>query len=131
MSMRSYAAEGYGLIINEELFDIIKKKAIEEDPETADMEMYDLFEHLFGYVSCYGDCEGEFLKLDSWETQGDFCADEEFYILDLDKYPSIFKTAYSSMDEVVAEIKGKAGKYLPEDFDYEKHIAHFVGTYFG
>lgn len=56
---------------------------------------------------------------------------DRIYYIQVSSYPTLFKPAYKSMDELIAEFKEKVGEYLPEDFDYRSNIRHIVGTYFG
>lgn len=45
--------------------------------------------------------------------------------------PDVYKTAYSSVDEVVAEFRELLGKYMPENFDWKIHIGYFSIADFG
>ena len=60
-----------------------------------------------------------------------YYSDDTIYFLPLVNYPGLFSAPYKDMAEVVAEMKERIGKYLPEDFDYIADIRHIIGTYFG
>lgn len=56
--------------------------------------------------------------------------DEAFYHIPLSRELTLFSAAYSSIEEVINEIKEKTDGLLPEDFDYRHNICHFVGSTF-
>lgn len=51
--------------------------------------------------------------------------------LPLKKRISLFEATYDGFDEIVEEIKGEIGDYLPKDFDYRQNIFFICGTYYG
>lgn len=55
---------------------------------------------------------------------------EALYMIRIAREPSLFHAAYSSPDELVEEYKDLLGKYLPEDFDWWRHIVTAYGTYY-
>ena len=57
--------------------------------------------------------------------------DDTIYYVPTKNYGTLFKAAYANMEELESEFRNKFNKYLPDDFDYRKHICHIVGTYFG
>lgn len=56
--------------------------------------------------------------------------DESFYHIPLSRELSLFGAAYSSIEEVINEVKEKTNGLLPEDFDYRLNVCHFVGSTF-
>ena len=87
-----------------------------------------------GLVEYIGNFTGDATVIDDngkdmYEDYESYDADTIYYVA-TEKFPSLFKTAYSSMDELESEFKNKFNRYFPEDFDYRKHICHIVGTYF-
>jgi len=57
--------------------------------------------------------------------------EEEVYCYQLGQFPQLFKAAYNSLDEIVAEIKKEIGHLLPDNYDIAKHIYYVEGVYFG
>lgn len=53
------------------------------------------------------------------------------YYVPTKNYGTLFKAAYANMEELESEFRTKFNKYLPDDFDYRKHIRHIIGTYYG
>lgn len=58
-------------------------------------------------------------------------SDETIIYANVQKWSTLFKAAYSSMSEIVDEMKKNYGMYLPCDFDYKSNIRKIVGTYYG
>lgn len=136
MSMRDYAVDDYGLILDEEVVKIIVSKALDKtdcDDNTDCDWLYELYDN--GFCEYISEFTGEAQEVDSngfyWggESKG-YCNDVIAYV-QASNYPTLFKRAYSNMDELVEEFKNKIGEYLPEDFDYRSRIRHICGTYCG
>lgn len=134
MSMRDYAVDDYGLVLDKEVMKIILSKLeIEPLDEDADLS-YILYDE--GICECIGEFTGEAQRIND-DGYFDFSRDYESYRGDsiayvpLAKYPTLFKRAYFSMEEIIDEFKSKLGEYLPEDFDYRSRICHICGTYYG
>lgn len=132
MSMRYYTYEAYGLVLSEDTMKLICEKAFAEDPVEDGDYGFALYEA--GICELVGDFTGELSTItdegrDIW-GKAETIDDSLFYI-PVKKYPSLFKTAYNNMDELVAEFKEALGEYLPADFDYRSNIRHIVGTTFG
>lgn len=51
--------------------------------------------------------------------------------LPLKRGVSLFQATYKNIEEIVNEIKGEIGNYLPEDFNYKQNIVFICGTYYG
>lgn len=134
MSMRDYPVDDYGLLLTDEMAKIIALKAldeIDEDEEDYGDLLYD--EGLCEYI---GEFTGEAIYIeddgtDDWRRSGKYYSGDRIYYVNSSNYPTLFKAAYSNMDELIEEFKSNIGKYLPEDFDYRANIRHIVGTYFG
>ena len=132
MSMRTYAYEDYGLVLTEETMKLICKMAFADDPVEYEYGMA-LYEA--DICACVGNFTGELFPItdegkDNWD-RSETNDDDYVYYVPVEKYPSLFKTAYNNMDELVAELKESLGEYLPADFDYRSNIRHIVGTTWG
>lgn len=136
MSMRDYAVDDYGLVLDDETVHLIASKVFdnytEDDGEHGNWK-YDLYEE--GICEYISDFTGETQQVD--ENGGYWWGNSESYSYDVivyvqaSCYPTLFKKAYNNMDELIDEFKGKLGQYLPEDFDYKSRICHISGTYYG
>lgn len=137
MSMRDYAVDDYGLLLDMETVKMIAAKVIDDYTETEDpmcVWAYELYDHgICEYISEFtGEAQelsdnGLFSWLDNYKS---YNCDIIAYV-PLKKYPTLFKRAYSDMEEIIEELKSKVGEYLPEDFDYRRNICHICGTYYG
>lgn len=137
MSMRDYPVYDYGLILDEEAIKHIAKRIFSDFSEDEDIfscwgfELYS--EGLCEYVANFTG-EAQAVNEDGIVERGcDHIAyyDEEIVYVPMDKYPFLFKKAYGSFTDIIKELKGKVGQYLPENFDYRNNIRHIVGTYYG
>ena len=137
MSMREYVTTGKGLVIPEKLIEYVIKHSENFNEEYYGKEYYDFFSD-YGTLGgkniiSFIECSGDFFDLDEREDryiEEDIDMDT-FYIIEIDKYPSLYKQAYNNIDEIVEEYKKAVGKYFPEDFDYKKYLVTFIGTYWG
>ena len=133
MSMRYYAYEDYGLILHDETIKILCEKVFANEPSEEEDDGFSLYDaEICQMASSF---TGEAYPIrdnggDDWDRSETYYDDSVFYI-PVEKYPTLFKTAYKDMDEMVAEFKDKIGEYLPEDFDYRSNIRHIVGTTWG
>ena len=134
MSMRDYAVDDYGLLLDEETMKtIISKLNVErlDEDESLGYILYD--EGIGEYISEFtGEAQpindnGHF---DWYKDCESYRGDSIAYVL-LAQYPTLFKRAYENMEEIIDEFKNEIGKYLPEDFDYRSRIRHICGTYCG
>ena len=135
MSMRDYAVDDYGLVLDEETVKLIASKVIDdytENERVVDLAYYLYEKGVCEYISEFtGEAQeigeqGLYFGGDSKEYNGDIIA-----YVQATNYPTLFRKAYNNMDEIVEEFKNKVGEYLPEDFDYRSRIRHICGTYFG
>lgn len=137
MSMRDYAVDDYGLVLDGEIMNVIASKVFDDFTEDGSMcgdwgwELYELgiCEYIVdftGEAQIIGD-DGYFI----WGGDYEGYSGEALCYVPLNKYPTLFKKAYNSMDEIVDEFKLKIGEYLTEDFDYKSRICHICGTYYG
>lgn len=139
MSMRAYATDDYGLVLDEKAMkEICRRKFSDEftEEEFASDElawMVDAADSLD--ITAIGDLTGEAFELTGdgetlWGTSKPIGCGTAF-LVGLSKYPRLCDRAYQSMDEAIDEIKRKIGQYLPDDFDYEGNMKHIIGTYYG
>ena len=137
MSTRAYAVNDYGLVMTRDMLKAICKKYFTEFTEKEYDEDENSFNEVLwdaGLVEHIGNFTGDATVIDDngndmYEDYEAYDADTIYYVA-TQKFPSLFKTSYSSMDELESEFKNKFNSYFPDDFDYRKHICHIVGTYF-
>lgn len=138
MSMRDYAVNDYGLIMTRDMLKTICSKYYREyTEEKYDKDEYSFNDALYeeGVVEYISEFTGEAITIDENGTD-DYNSSEVYnydtiYYVPTKKYVTLFKAAYANMEELESEFRDKLNKYLPDDFDYRKHICHIVGTYFG
>ena len=132
MSMREYAAEDYGLVLDAKTMRYICDKMFTDDTMEGD-EISALNDE--GICNYFGEFSGEAFCIndngeDIWDRSTSYSCDEVLYV-PLKKWPSLFRTAYKDFNEIIEELKEEVGKYLPEDYDYRSNIRHIIGTTFG
>lgn len=139
MSMREYAVDEYGLLLDEKTMKVLAKKICEDyTDENYDEDPYGFNEDIevkFGNIDHIGSFTGQAFALtddgdDDYHSGTSYFNDDAVYILVADNAPSLFKAAYANMDEMIAEFREQLDADLP-DFDYRNHIKHIVGTYYG
>lgn len=148
MSMRDYAVQDYGLVINKETIKAIAEKMFMSDYEDAPNPKVafnaDFAEDPYAFICevedalrlcSFSEFTGEAFKLKddgevNWLETISY-SNSNIYYLPIENQPSLFKAAYASVDEIVDEFKRKMSFYLPEDFDYRNNICMISGTYFG
>lgn len=132
MSMREYAVEDYGMIIDEEAAKEVCHRMFDDfDDEREDL-WYALYEK--GLCEYIGEFTGEAWILDDEgkiNFTGDSYSCESIYYIPLSACSTLFKAAYGNMDDIITELKDKVGKYLPGDFDYRSRVRRIVGLCFG
>lgn len=138
MSMRDYAVNDYGLVMTRDMLKTICSKYCSDYSEMEyDNDEYGFNDDLYeaGIVEYISDFTGEAMAID--DNGNDIYSGSETYDVDViyyvptKNYGTLFKAAYANMEELESEFRNKFNKYLPDDFDYRKHICHIVGTYFG
>ena len=133
MSMRHYAFDDYGLVLDKETVKTIASQVFDDYTEDETDTVFDLYEK--GICECITEFNGEAHEIDdngmfSWYDDSRSYDYEPIAYIPLRNYPTLFKQAYNNMDEIVEEMKSKIGEYLPEDFDYRSRICHISGTYY-
>lgn len=133
MSMREYAAEDYGLVLDDKALRHICDKAFADNPVNEGDETYALYEAEI--INLFGEFTGEAFCIndkgdDIWDRSISYSCEEVPYV-PLKKYPSLFRAAYKDFNEIIEELKEEIGEYLPEDYDYRSNIRHIIGTTFG
>lgn len=138
MSMRDYAVNDYGLVLDEDMLKTIAsqyckdytEKDYEEDECGFHEELYDA-----GIIEYISEFTGDAICItdngtDDWRNTNGYDADWIYYI-PAKRIGTLFESAYNNIEEMVDEFKGKIGEYFTEDFNYREHICHIVGTYYG
>lgn len=134
MSMRDYAVDDYGLMLDKETVKtIITKIGVDIVDEDFDFS-YGLYDE--GICEYISEFTGEAQRINddgcfNWGNEYESYRGDSIAYVPLNKYPTLFKRAYNNMEEIIDEFKSKLGEYLPEDFDYRSRICHICGTYFG
>jgi|GEM_PF-3380844 len=64
-------------------------------------------------------------------VRDEFRAEESFYFLEVDKYPSLFRPVYETYETALHALKEQVAELLPENFDYDKNFVEFFGVTFG
>lgn len=136
MSMRDYAVDDYGLVLDKETVKTIASQVIDdytEEENVMGVWGYELYDR--GICEYIGDFTGEAQEIDGqglyWGGDSQEYYGDVIVYVQATHYPTLFRKAYNNMDEIVEEFKNRIGEYLPEDFDYRKNIRHICGTYFG
>ena len=138
MSMRDYAINDYGLVMTREMLKTICSNYYREyTEEKYNDDEYSFNDALYeeGVVEYISGFTGEAMVIDD-NGSDDYNSSEAYnddtiYYVPNQNYGTLFKAAYANMEELESEFRNKFNKYLPDDFDYRKHICHIVGTYFG
>ena len=138
MSMRDYAVDDYGLVLDSNAMHIIASKVFDDltDEEwAADVWgcAYDAcdkagLEYICDFTGEVFDVEDD--GLDDYRSGNPYRNDTLFY-MPLSEHPRLFVRTYKNMNEIVAELRLRLGRYLPDNFDYRGNFKHVVGTYFG
>lgn len=136
--MKDYAFDEYGLLATDEVLKAIASvvcdnytlEAYEEDNWEFCDRLYNLgiIEYLSGFT-------GESIRIKPSGEElfglGEEYSDDCIYYIPISKKISLFKAAYSDMDELVSDFRSRLQRYLPEEFDYRGHLRHIVGVYYG
>lgn len=129
MSMREYAYDDYGLILDNSTMEHIFVKKFNEpiDDENVGWALCDA-----EFCVCAPQFTGEAFYItdngkDSWDISITYSCDEVYYV-PFNKYPSLFQAPYNNIDEIVQEFKEKLGEYMPENYDYRANLYHIIGT---
>lgn len=138
MSMRDYAVDDYGLVLDMNHLHYLSEKLLDDFTEVGwRTDKYGYIESVADTLGIEGISEfsGEaFIIKDDGEsdwTNTDVYSGNTIYYIGTSKYPNLFKQAYQNITELIDEFKKKIGDYLPKEFDYRGSIRHIVGTYFG
>lgn len=139
MSMNTYVVADYGIPMSKELLKSMSMQICSDYSEAEYEENpWDFNDKLYqsGIIEYEGEFTGNSVRIKPDGSDDFSCNVEEYdcvplYYIPLRNPASLFKAAYSGMDEAVAELEARVGQYLPDDFDYRAHICHIVGTYFG
>lgn len=52
---------------------------------------------------------------------------EEFYFIELQKFPNLFAQSYHSYDEIIQEIQDNIGAFLSPDFSFTEYLLEISG----
>jgi len=138
MSMRDYAVDDYGVVLNSNILHVLSVQLYDDcTDESWDKDKYEFIEGVVDTLGLeyIGEFTGEALKInddgsDYWDD-ADYYNSDSIYYFSVSNYPTLFKAAYKDMNELINEFKERLGKYLPENFQYRHFTRHIVGTYFG
>lgn len=131
MSMNTYAMHEFGFVLSsDEAKAYIRQqlladggKADEDEVKTAldnsDFAKYTNAEDVFAH---HINADG---GIDWWDEVNSTTE----YVLPIN-WPSLFKGAYRSMDDLIREVKEGDGKFLPPDFPYAERLAFITGVEF-
>ena len=134
MSMRDYAVDDYGLVLDKETVKmIITNLGVDIVDEDFDFS-YGLYDE--GICEYISEFTGEARTINDdgyfeWGSEYATYSGDTIAYVQLAKYPTLFKRVYNNMEEIIDEFKSKIGEYVPSDFDYRSRICHICGTYFG
>lgn len=139
MSM-DYATEyGYGMFLKHEEAIAMAKKYFEAKGKSIDSENIDLDDLVYemdaSYITEYNYeyASVEYLHSSSWGFES--CTKEGVMIYAIRASGTIFANevetkCYKDIHEMADEFRKFYGQYLPDDFDYESHMAFFKGSRF-
>lgn len=111
----------YGLWI--EQLTILQKERLSQWIENDDFFLIDFLYDLDGISFDFGNyynCSLEF-ELNDKCYRNSQC---HGIVLPLPTQPQLMNTAYSTVDDIVRDLKAAYGQYLPKDFDYKANICH-------
>ena len=142
MSSHWWASSGYGMFLNEDEANLMARTYFAEDeedtPPSGDEEAnwYDLEEYTDGYADII-DREDRFDGTAVRYLHDG--SDEEFVqgvMIYANRGGTIFlddadeKHCFRNLQDMADYFRKEYGKYLPKDFDYEKHMVEFWGAAF-
>lgn len=136
MSMRNYAVDEYGLLIDDAAIRYVARNLKKNNVEEPDWDDIAAAEE---ELDCYYTSEfyGEAFAIrddgrDDYDSDTRLLFDGDvLYLIPLRRYPTLFSTAYNNMQEVIAEVRQGVERLLPQDFDYRNHLRHVIGSYVG
>ena len=112
MSMRDYAVDDYGLLLDEQTIKIIASKVCDgfsyNDTDTD--WMYELYYN--GICEYISEFTGEAQEVDNngmyWGGECESYSSDAIAYVQVSKYPTLFKAAYKNMDEILRNIEHTA-----------------------
>ena len=127
MAMREYGYSDYGMIIDDVAEKEILKRGGYED-------LYELWGN--GRCQYVSEFTGAAYRLNEygdpiWSEDYMFFDDDQLYYVGLGKEPSLCRQAYSSVDEIVEELKNDLSDLLPDDFYIRSRLCFITGTCWG
>lgn len=144
MSMRYYAVDDYGLLLNTNHINLLAAAVLDDFSQEkwdndcdyridCSDEVIASFEAVY-YPEFTGECfaiddDGNDIYSNNFNTR--YFDGDTMWFLPCKKIPRLFNAAYNNMDELINEFKETYGKYFPKGFDYKAIIKHIVGTYYG
>lgn len=141
MSMRDYAVDDYGLVLNTNHLNMLAAKICQDYSEekwnSSVSNRCDYAEEVVEKLDLeyIGEFDGEATAIrdNGWSNWSDsICySGDTIYFVPLSYYPNFFEAVYADISDIVNDVKNKIGKYMPDDFDYRANIRHITGTYFG
>ena len=140
MSMRDYAVDDYGLVIDSNIMHCLAVKLYDDcTDEEWEKDEYGFIE---GVVDSLGlesisNFVGEAFPIkDNGDTEwgdasSDFYDNDSIYYVAVSQCPNLFVAPYKDIDDLICSFESAIGEYLPENYAYRRNIRHIVGTYYG
>lgn len=128
MSMQAYPEYGFGLIVTgNEIEMLTAYNRCEDEYELVDLLNED---ELINFDCRLYDerCEGKFSTPASKTGEDVSHENEDMLVIWAKKQPLAYQAVYNNPEEVAQEMKTRAGKYLPGDFDIVNHLGYFQCT---
>lgn len=135
--VRNYAFVDHGMYLSNETLQTlartvcgISEEEWKEDKYAAIEEVHEKLDNVIYAVGQFSGAvipmaiDGELL----WGGEVEF-DDDTVYFVPLSRQPNLITAAYQDIEEIVCELKGKIGQYLPVNFDYRSNICEVAGTY--
>lgn len=129
MSMNEHAYLDYGIFLEKGICYQVAEKALGSRPKDMD-SVQDVLDSI-GIV-CINNFSGEIfpVSIDGSLKEMDSisCDSALIFYCPLNRVGTLYTAAYDSPNEIAIEARHKIGRYLPDNFDYEKNIVKIIGT---
>lgn len=133
MSTRDYGVNDYGYVFTEEMLVKLIDERFADEFDRGDCAK--LAERMgLEYI---GEFTGGAYHLDeksddNYDVDTLYYSGDTLYYFPLRSYSNLFSAAYSSKEELIADLKNYHGEWLPDDNnDIYYGVRHIIGTYYG